>query len=210
MDIKYFDGITPKFIDKNIEKFCKKINYKSIPTYINVVPSNNSLINECVKNVKRHILINGGESVLGWSIWLHPHCMVEAEFHVVCKQNNGELVDITPHKDNCPKILFLEDCKINYKNHQINNIRQNISKSKLIDKCIDNWNKIYEISNKNGQKVKYGLLNIQGEDAQTIYSLNQETQNNLLNFYNNLKLKPNDLCICGSNQKFIDCCKKLI
>ena len=55
MDIKYFNGITQKFIDYKIEKFCKKINYNAKPQYIDVFPMENSIINECVQNVQNYI-----------------------------------------------------------------------------------------------------------------------------------------------------------
>ena len=55
MDIKYFDGITPKQIDRIVEKFCKQINYSPKPQYIGVIPWEKSKINDCVNNVKEYL-----------------------------------------------------------------------------------------------------------------------------------------------------------
>nr|QGT49763.1 hypothetical protein Melaina855_1500 [uncultured Candidatus Melainabacteria bacterium] len=207
MDMKYFKGITPKYIDKNIARFCRKISSLSHPVYIDVLPKENCAINDCVNNVKKYVIEHGGEPIYGWAIWLHPHCMIEAEFHVIYKSKDHCLVDITPHKDNDNQILFIEDKKIAYKGSQINNIRQNLSKSKLIDNCIYNWNKIFEIMNKGERKFKHGKLTLSITEVQTIANLQDEITYYLINFYKNLKLKPNDMCICGSNKKYVECCK---
>ena len=106
MDIKYFEGIVPKIIDKEIEKFCKNINHKKKPIYIDIKLANNTIINECFINVDKFVKDNGGSCVNGWVIWLHPHCLLEAEFHAVYRNGRGNLIDITPHKGNILQILF--------------------------------------------------------------------------------------------------------
>ncbi len=207
MDIKYFNGITPKQIDGIIDKFCKQINYSAKPQYINVQPWEKSKINDCVNNAKEYLKINKGNSVIGWAIWLHPHCMIEAEFHIIYQSDNGQLIDITPHKNNIDKILFMEDQSIKYNNCQISNIRKNISKSKLIDSVIDNWNEIFVIQNEGENKYKHGEIIIEGEKAERMMYLDYLNQQLLEEFFSKLKLKPNDNCICGSNIEFINCCK---
>lgn len=210
MDVKYFNGITPKFIDHKIENFCKKINYHAKPRYVDVSPMEDANIYECVQNVQIYINKYGGKPVLGWAIWLHPHCMIEAEFHEICLTTDNRLLDVTPHKNNNKLILFLEDYSLEYSGYQINNIRKNISNSVLIDKCIENWDKIFKIMNKGERKYKHGILNICGEDANIIMKLQKEIEEFLFIYYRDLKLKPNDLCICGSNLKYVNCCKNKI
>ncbi len=207
MDAKYFQGIVPKIIDKNIQKFCKKINYKEKPKFINVVPVNCAKINECFINVNNFVKENGGEIIYGWAIWLHPHCLLEAEFHGIYKDKIGNLVDITPHKDNLNQILFLEDSSLKYEGYSINNIRKNLSNSKLIDECIIAWNEIYNIQNTGKNKYKHGEIILDECQSERFIYLNRLIHNNLFNFFANLKLKPNDTCICGSGLKFVDCCK---
>lgn len=207
MDVKYFDGITPKIIDKKIEKFCRKINYHKRPYYVDVQPINGAKFNECFNNVKQFIELNSGKCIHGWIIWLHPHCMLEAEFHAICKTSDNQFIDVTPHKNNESKILFLEDDKLIYEGFGINNIRENISRSKLIDDCIKAWNEVYKMLYTGKNKNKYGEIVFAETEAQKLAQLNNFIQDNLYKFYANLKLKPNDECICGSGIKFIDCCK---
>lgn len=210
MDVKYFDGIVPPHIDKTIQKFCQKLNYNKKPIYIDVKPISNSKPSNCFINVKNIINEKGGSQVNGWAIWLHPYSMIEAEAHSIYKDIDGYLIDVTPHKNNLSKILFLPDERIKYKGIQINNIRQNISKSHLIDECIKYWDEIFILMNKSENKYKHGEIILSGKDAERINDLNDFIQVNLINFYSNLKLKPNDICICGSGKKYIDCCKHKI
>lgn len=207
MDVKYFAGIVPKIIDKEIERFCKKINYKKKPIYIDIRPANNAIIDECFINVDKFIKDNGGSCVNGWVIWLHPHCLLEAEFHAIYKDETGNLIDVTPHKGNISQILFLEDDSLRYEGYSINNIRKNLSHSKLIDECIDAWNKLYEILNTGENKYQHGKIILNEYQSKQYMYLNRIIQNNLFHFYAKLKLKPNDTCICGSGLKYIDCCK---
>ena len=210
MNIKYFKGIVPKFVSKDIEKFCKKINYKAKPVYINVKPAENAIIHNCFINVSNFIKENGGTCIYGWAIWLHPHCLLEAEFHSIYKDKNGNLVDITPYKDNIHQILFLEDNSLKYEGYSINNIRKNLSNSKLIDECIEAWNEIYNINNAGENKYKHGKILLDEYQSERFKYLDKLIQKNLFNFFANLKLKPNDTCICGSGLKFVDCCKHSI
>lgn len=207
MNVKYFEGIVPKIIDKDIERFCKKINYKKKPIYIDVKPAKNTIINECFINVDKYVMEHGGSCINGWAIWLHPHCLLEAEFHAIYQDNMGNLVDITPHKGNLTQILFLEDNSLEYKGYSINNIRKNLSNSKLIDECINAWNEVFQITNAGENKYKHGEIILNEYQAKRYMYLDKIIQNNLFHFYKNLKLKPNDTCICGGGLKFIDCCK---
>lgn len=103
--------------------------------------------------------------------------------------------------------MLLPDERIEYKGVQINNIRQNMSKSHLIAECIKYWDELFMLMNKPENKYKHGEIILIGKDAERINDLNDFIQINLINFYSNLKLKPNDKCICGSGKKYMDCCK---
>lgn len=207
-DKNYFKGTVPKQIDKTVKKFCQSINYKAAPLYIDVKPYVNSKLNECFCNVTDYLKTNKGEMLIGWAIWLIPHCMIEAECHAVLKNENGTLIDITPHKDNENKILFLEDKSIKYSGFQIDNIRKNISKSKLIDILISNSRELVRLQNKDQLKYQHGKVTLKGEDAEKFKKLLLINQMLIDEFYEHLKLKPNDYCICGSGLRFIDCCKR--
>lgn len=193
MNVKYFKGIVPKQIDITVLDFCKKINPSCEPFYVNVVPAPGAIIQDCVHNVNKFVEIHGGSAITGWDIGLHPHCMIEAEFHVIYKDDNGNYIDITPHKDNISKILFLEDDSLTYEGCQINNIRENISKSKIIDECISAWNEIFDIQNSGENKFKNGLITIKGEQAQRLNFLNHFVNRKLREFYKTMRLKPSML-----------------
>jgi len=166
IDMQYLDkAFTPEKINNKIIAFCNSINKSAKAQFIDVIPDKDAQPLECIKNVKTCTQKNGGQAVLGWAIWLHPNLYLEAEFHSIHKTLDNKLIDVTPHKDNPLKILFLEDFQIRYKNVQINNIRKNISGLKLVDRYINNINEIFKITNKGNLKYQHGKIILKGEAA---------------------------------------------
>ena len=198
--------ITPTKIDKQIKAFCNSINKAFEAKFVKVLVDKDAQPLECINNVRKYIQKNGGDVVLGWTIWLHPKVFVEAEFHAIYKTINNELIDITPHKGNPSEILFLEDPSINYENIQINNIRKNISGLSLIDKFIKNHNELFEIQNKDDLKYQHGEVKLKGNAAANYLRLKQENDKIMNEVLTKIKLGRNDICSCGSGRKFKNCC----
>lgn len=192
MDTKTPEKITPK-----IKKLCEMI----VPIseinlqFVEVDVDSYALKLECIENVKKKINRDGGSIQYGWAIWEWPHIMVEAEFHAVWVDQQGNLIDITPKEDNQEKILFLKDNSRTYTGNRIDNFRLNISNNPSVIKLIEVSQKLTEAINKDDKEAIF-ILNIQARE--------------LIKEVKNLKIKlgRNDICDCGSGKKFKNCCGK--
>lgn len=101
-------GTTPPEVTPEIAEFCASISQKPV-AYVRVDPSPAAKVARCHWNVMEHILKNGGTSAIGWAIWEAPGIHMEAEFHSVWVSPDGEMIDITPHRNGVARVLFLPD-----------------------------------------------------------------------------------------------------
>jgi hypothetical protein len=101
--------ITPPEIDETVRKFCLAISPENAPVYVEVVPHGVAKQDECFPNVRNIVRSKGGEIAYGWTIWIWPKVLVEAEHHAVWQKSDGTLVDITPKAHAEKQILFLPD-----------------------------------------------------------------------------------------------------
>jgi len=103
---------TPERITERILKFCReKIDQTTKPIFLKLVQVENCRFGDCFGNVERYIKNNGGSIQYGWIIWEVPNLFVEAEFHAVWVNREGEYIDITPKIDGEKEILFVPDSK---------------------------------------------------------------------------------------------------
>lgn len=100
---------TPSEISSEVYAFCKTIARKSTPLFVDVVPAETSKAGECFANVASVIERDGGQRLLGWTIWLRPSVFIEAENHCVWQNDEGAVCDVTPTPDGEKRILFLVD-----------------------------------------------------------------------------------------------------
>ena len=87
------------------------------------LPRNDSIVQDCYKDVERQVTDFGGAIVYGWEIWEWPRIMIEGEFHAVWKSPDSELIDVTAKPDGEKTILFIPDPSRVYESRQIDNIR---------------------------------------------------------------------------------------
>ena len=114
----------PKFISPDVVAFCRSVVAKPQPVYVPLYPLPGAAESSCFDILPKHVAQHGGEQVIGWSIWQWPRVFIEAEFHTVWRQPDGDLLDITPKKYRMPRILFLPDSTRHYEGRQVDNIRQ--------------------------------------------------------------------------------------
>jgi hypothetical protein len=105
---------TPEQISPQICVFCEEIVPGQSPVLVPVRPDLDADHGECFLNVKQHQTAEGGGFQLGWVIWESPGLYLEAEFHAVWADPNGELVDITPKADGETEVLYLPDPNATY------------------------------------------------------------------------------------------------
>lgn len=138
----------PNLRNKHLLKFCRNVVLGSRPIYVKHLPLQNKPVKECFSIVSEHISENGGKPVYGWTILESKGLWLEAEFHVIWKKENGDLLDITPRESSFEKILFLPDPKKVYKGLQVNSIFYPLSKKPSIKKFIKLTKERFKAANK--------------------------------------------------------------
>jgi hypothetical protein len=97
---------TPQAITPAIAALSEKLA-AGRPQYVPVRPSPDAEIQKCYLNVDAYVRANGGEAVEGWLIWEETQGRwLLAIHHCVWRSPTGCLLDITPHADGEPQIVF--------------------------------------------------------------------------------------------------------
>jgi hypothetical protein len=138
----------PKLIKPYVISFCRSIVADPKPLYVPLQPKPNAPKNECVTIVPQHIKESGGEQIFGWSIWEWPRVFIEAEFHSVWRQPNGNLLDLTPKIVPMPRILFLPDPRRTYAGRQVNNVRKPLDRDPAIKRFCELCTQMHEEQNR--------------------------------------------------------------
>ena len=196
--------MTPSITDIHLEKLLDKIKLqKSSGVYIEVKPSLDAKLYECIYNVRDKIKIDGGKEILGWEIW-KTDILIEAQFHSVWQSPNKVLVDITPRESEVKveNILFFPDKKLVYDGSQKDNIRFNITESRLVDDFLQLAETLFRIQNKGAKKyTNERILNsYESELYRTIEIMK-------VGIYKMIKqgLNRNSDCFCGTKLKYKHC-----
>lgn len=97
---------TPRAITPAIAHLARKLG-ACAPQYVPVQPSPDALLQKCYPNVGAYVRANGGEPVEGWLVWEETgQRWLLAIHHCVWRSPTGCLIDITPHADGEPQIVF--------------------------------------------------------------------------------------------------------
>lgn len=206
------DGVettTPSRITPKILELCDKIGAKTKPVFVPVVPKPGAIIDECFENVKQLVDREGGELVLGWTIWEFPFVMLEAELHAVCLDDKKRLRDITPKSQRENQILFLPDPNATWDfdspTHQEDNIRLPLTDHPLVIEWIAAAEEFSRLMR----------LFPRGEIDLTLNPSLSRALNNKVWLQERVKKeylaqlhKPsrNGPCPCGSGKKYKRCC----
>ena len=204
------NATTPAQIDATVREFCTEISDESAPVYVNLDTSTAYPVSECCYNVPTHVEKNGGEIVDGWMIWYLPQKFIEAEFHRVWRNSDGELVDVTPKPNGEQRVLFVPDSKIEWKKKRIPNIRKALDNDPLIALMIQRAKSHDELDAKytdeNGRPRVPALEHraVEQQFAAAVQRL-QQTGYRLDTAQSNRKIGRNDPCPCGSGKKYKKC-----
>lgn len=132
----YKKETTPIKVTDKIMELCSRAVPGVEPVYVPVEAAEWSQISECFPNVRQMIRELGGQQANGWAIWQWANVLVEAEAHSVWQSPEGELIDITPHKNGETEILFLADPGMIYDNNTIASVRLALTSSPLVAELI--------------------------------------------------------------------------
>lgn len=149
--------IVPKDLDSTwLKKILARLNSPSNPEFIDCVPCEHALANECYPNVEAKIKKDGGSTIYGWQVWQTEN-LIEAEFHAIWKSEDGQIIDITPSPFNVERILFVRDLNAKYLGRQVDNIRINTSGNALVDDLIKVCEAKFKLENKGERAEQYNI-----------------------------------------------------
>lgn len=191
---------TPREINKHIRRLLNKVAQGQIPVYLPVTPTPQAMPNECFQNVEANVLMHGGETIYGWLLWEWPHVLVEAEFHAVWRNLEGELVEITPKPDGDSNVLFLPDPLRRYQGRQVDNVRLAVRDDLLVHHFIRNAGNIFSIMKRGERADVAGYVTLPKEEIEPPMILQS-----LIGEMLSRGLRAHDACICGSGRKYKRC-----
>lgn len=198
-----YKNFVPNIDDPHFKLLENKIDAEYEPIILQVEPEENAKLLDCFVIVEEKIKGNGGKMILGWQIW-KTNNLIEAECHAVWEDLNSELKDITPKPEGIDNILFIEDPKITYEGKQIDNIRINITKNKLVDHLIELNKAKFRLQNKGERANHYDLSNFLSADEKREIEYVVNIQNGISHLLN-MGLDENGLCFCNSKKKYKNC-----
>ncbi|MBC3538611.1 SEC-C domain-containing protein [Rufibacter sediminis] len=194
-------AISPKEVDKYVEKLLKKIGSEYEPEQVPVKVEPYSKSQNCFINVEEKVKKDGGSVYYGWNIF-QSEIICEAERHAVWESAEGDLIDITPNELDFEQIMFVPDNDFVYTGQLVDNIRINITDNPLVDDFIflcENIEKLYSY----GQRIDDEQMSVPEPAVQLIPHLEQ-FKANLLNFINS-GARPSKPCYCGSPKIYKNC-----
>jgi hypothetical protein len=127
--------ISPIDITAPVQQLINRIGSAYEHEIISVIPEPTAKPENCYINVGDKVARDGGALVYGWAVWLGDF-ICEGEHHAVWEDDNGNLIDITPHRTDVNKLLFIPDDRFSYEGKYISNIRVGIADNPLIDHFI--------------------------------------------------------------------------
>lgn len=121
-------------------------------------------LNECVVNVSKMVEKFGGEAVRGWRLWEPlPGLMIEAEFHVVWRDPDGSLLDVSRHFPGFTATVFLPDPSLGYEGRQIPNERVPLIEDNLLNEFIESLEAEFEVMNGGDLADHHGQIQLTPE-----------------------------------------------
>lgn len=90
-----------------VTDFCRRFQLTDTPLFVPNVSAGYGP-DWCHVSAKHHAIANGGKRVHGWALWEFPSGVM-GDFHSVCEDKDGNLIDVTPPKFGAPHVLFVRD-----------------------------------------------------------------------------------------------------
>lgn len=193
----------PSKITIGIRNFCNQIS-SAEPIYVQIVPVNGAIPNECFSNVDKKIANSGGEKVLGWSIWEWKGVFYEAELHAVWKSPKNALLDVSlPSEPKERKRMFLSDPNASFQDRRVNNIRKSLRSESIVQEFFNAFDEKNAFIEKYSEPGQFGEVKV---PAKKFTAINDKIVKLELGLLSLPKINPNDLCFCGSGKKYKHCC----
>ncbi len=144
----------------SVKSFLGTIVKDTSPYYVPVQPAPFAEVNDCFGAVPKQVELHGGHQQIGWTIWMWPKVLVEAEFHSIWISPEGQPIDITPKGAEIPRILFCPDNHRQYRGCQINNIRKPLQNRREIKRFCELATLIHKELNKGDLAFYHGTIEL--------------------------------------------------
>lgn len=192
---------TPHRIDKTVTDFCRGIN-SGQPEYVPVLPEADTKTGECFHNVLRQVERNGGAIEYGWHIAIWPGVFIEGEHHAVWRAPDGRAIDVTPPVGGVQRILFLPDpeCVYDYDTERRrDNVRKALTNDPDVREFLALAAELTALIEDNSEGL---VVSVPRDELTALTRRQQHHYKAMLQKF----LRRNDLCPCGSGQKYKRCC----
>lgn len=193
----------PRDLLPHVISFCSSIS-SDTPVYLPIVSDADDLAKECIGNVDRRTVAEGGKAILGWRIHEWYGLMIEAEFHVIWEDKAGMLRDVTPTGIHCERALFLPDTNIEYAERQINNVRYPLTPDPKIKEFIKVSDSIFGFYNRGKRANMYGEIRLTEREEGELNQLKSQKSKLFQEIMRSLPNR-NDPCRCGFGKKYKKC-----
>lgn len=140
--------------------FCRHVVQDQTPVVIPYKPLLGKPVRECFSIVPEHIIAHGGKQLIGWAVWETPGMLIEAEFHAVWQDPQGNLVDLTPRGTHYQTTLFLPDPGREYCGRQIDNFRRPLVDDPDVARFVYLATRLFQITNKGDLAEQYGEIHL--------------------------------------------------
>ncbi|CUH95676.1 hypothetical protein P22_1752 [Propionispora sp. 2/2-37] len=193
----------PQRMTKEIEALCRQINSCASPVFIPVdCPDTGDEEADCLANVARKMLEEGGDFQCGWAVWEWPEVMLEAEFWTVWVNPAGQWIDVTP-RGRGNRLLFIADNQTKFQGTPINSIVKPMINHPLVREYVELnqtiWRQTDELTG--AGKTDMEICEVVAPLIARKDALEQEIDQKLSG-----SVGRNDSCPCGSGKKFKKCC----
>lgn len=193
----------PKRITKRIEEMCREISPDRKPVYVMVDGALAAGSEEdCIENVARKMMKDGGGFQMGWAIWEWPQVMLEAEFWAVWVNPDGQWIDVTPRARG-EQILFIADDTTKFEGKPIDSIVKPLIEHPLVLQYIEFNQKIWQQAD---ELASAGATTMTVCEAIAPLLDKKEELEKEIDQKISGGVGRNDLCSCGSGKKFKNCC----
>ena len=144
----------------HVADFCRLVVQDQTAIVIPHKPLPGKPQSECFSIVPEQVIAQGGKQLIGWAIWETPGAFIEAEFHTVWQDPQGNLIDLTPRRLHHQTTLFLPDPRREYRGRQVDNVRRPLVNDLDVIRYLHLAARRFEILNKGDLADQHGELNL--------------------------------------------------
>jgi hypothetical protein len=191
----------PASVQKALARLYRRLGVHDV-VVVPVKPELDAEFDECFAAVQKKIGRDGGKPVYGWAIHANP-ILVQAECHAVWQAPTGELVDVTPKRNDAHATSFVADPQISDDGRQRNNVRLPVYENDVIvSRFIRVCDEIFEVMNRGDRAEQLGAMMIPAAEIAPLVRKQEMLETRM----SERPFGPDEPCVCGSSRKLKKCC----